>query len=514
MALIKTVQMTKDSCDTRFVLYNAIVQRESDALLQSRDGISYCDDEIPESDKITASLATKKTPFYHNEDELYFSMMEWYDRQEEQLVKYEVVKTNPAEEPLPLISEYDRRKRQHKLVNRSVVTPFYSKLRQDLNKIGRTVKHHDPTGLGQQLVDFCRNFYNTARSLSLGRRIWRGFIFGFSHNRFCERFGYTKTALNRILNLAAGLGLITKITPWEAKGIGEYWHKRYGVGMLQFRLDDLDLAEIERRWLLWLQSGTKLHDVTLGKIKAVLGVDIETHPEAKDKELRKIIRKANDKFAEEKEQREKERAEYNRTVHYDPFGLGHKWYHHEVTRQYTPDEARQILVDIIKNHNDRCRMKWYTNDKDPLLTDDTVVYYRARAGGRTKFQYRKYPELPKGLLISEYQYFTARNYARAVLDELYEQGLIAIMTETRNSKVSISHRFRVFLWQVQMMKGTDCPKVAATETWVIEKNSVFEEDEDLAALISSITFERPTVVPKITLGDIIRQRSRGEPNAP
>lgn len=518
MARIESVAIPSDTSTARFVLHNTITQRISDSLFQDKDNFVYCDCEVAAADIIDANMLAKKTPFYRSKRELYENMTDWYDYQEEQLVKY-AVNSYEKEQPLPLISEYDRKRKERRV---SPVTPFYKKLRRAVTKIGRILKRHDLSGLGEKLSDFVRNFYNIAKSLSLGRKIWPGFIFGFSHTKFCERLGLTKTALNRILNLAAGLGLITKITPAEAKGIGEFWHKKYGVGMLQFKLVELNLKEIEARWLLWLQSGTKLHDVTLGKIKAVLGVDIETHPEVKDKELRKLIKEANEKVTLEKEQQDRDLMKYNRIVHYDPFNLGHKQYYHDIKRQYTPDEARTILKDIINNHNERCRLQWYSNDQDPLLQEDTVVFYKVRAAGKTRFLYKKYSDLPEGLLISEYQWRTARNYAAKVISDLYEQGLVAVITETRDrDNIIVSHKFKDFLDQVWMMKESakENPKIASTVLWNNERKDISgleeeEEEEDLKLIISDIFSDKPAEQEELTLSDIIKIILRGKPNAP
>ena len=530
-----------DNC-ARYVLHNLITKRTGEQILAEKDSYCYCDRDydgsISGAEMLAANVAflMEKTPFYKTKEQRNSAIIHLLDQQEESLVHYKLVRWNfdVDNSPLPLISVYDSKRR----VKFTPVTPFFKRLRRDVNKVGRFLTKHDPSGAGQKLLEFARNFYDTAKSLNLGRKLYNGFIFSYAHSKFCEKLGMTKTGLNRLLNLAAGLGLITKITPVEGKGIGEYWHKKYGVGTLQFRLDKLDIDEIEKRWLSWLQSGTKLHDVTLGKIRAVLGVDVETHPEAKDKELRRLVKEAIAKAAAEKEKRDNGIDAYNRTVHYDPFGLKHKTYLKKIGRQYSDDDARKILEDIVNSHNRRNKMTWFKNEDDPLLTPDTMVYYRVREGAdKTRFLRKRYKDLPAGLLISEYQYYSSRNFAKSVISELYEQGLVAVVTKTRTDGKVADHTMKTFIQYVRNIKGgTSSDRNLSKKEWaaapqivccdVIRQRNVPEDDHErnlaeereILEAVASIRRDddvRPPSDPVEYCRWLLQnRRTRGDPNAP
>lgn len=441
-----TVFRKRGQSTARYDLYNATVKPECN-VRETLDRMDYCDEIEPEHVfKANMFVLRRRSPFYRSIDGIRDAVYTWCDKvQKDYNSKLYNVVTLADRKVLPLISQQKVRRRE------KPTTPFFSQLKKDLTVIGKILRKN--SDLGQRLLDFTRSYHKIARKLSLGRRVDEGFIFGFAHTKFCEELNVSKSALNRLLNLAAGLGLITKITPVEARGIGEFWHKRWNVGMLQFRLEPLNLAEIERRWNLWINSGVKLHDVTLTKIRNILGVDVETHPEVKDKSLRQVIKEANASALVEAEQKEAEILATARDVLEDPFDIGHTCYNVDIKNRYTADDARKIIADIIDNHNETCRWQWYPNDQNPLLKEDTIVSYSVIMGGRkVVYNSKRFSELPTGLLVEEWQFKTARKFAKEIMNDLYRQGLLGIIQHVRNGNETVDKTYGFFLQHVNEVR--------------------------------------------------------------
>lgn len=339
---------------------------------------------------------------------------------------YDVKEVEPENNvKLQLVSEIPRYRTRKRKVK--AITPFFVELKKKVTETGKFLRK---TELGRELISFVRNFYQTAKDLSLGRRLYKGFIFSFSHSKFCKKYGYKKSHVNRLINLAAGLGLITKITPEEGKGIGEYWHKRFSVGTLQFKLLPIKTDLIKRRWQRWLNSKIKLHDLTLAKIKEVLGCDINTHPEAKDLNLRKVIKESIKRATIAQEEVTRKEKYKIKVILEDPFKIGHKGkrYNCDITRKYTVKEARTIIADIIQDHNNSAVCGWTDINKLDL---DTVVTYKVKEKGKyVKHRTGTLDKLPTGLLIPECYFCSARKHAKTLISELYNQGLIGLVTET------------------------------------------------------------------------------------
>lgn len=337
---------------------------------------------------------------------------------------YSVEKSDVIEEDLPYVSKIPRRKKRQAKAE----TAFFKKLKKDVTMVGRGLRQ-DP--LGKKVLAFVRDFYKAAKSVSLGRFLGTGFIFSFSHSKFCEKYGYKKTECNRLLNLAAGLGLITKITPVAARGIGEYWHKKFGVGILQFMLKTVNVPRALFRWYRWKANKIKVKEITVKKIERVLGVDITTHPEATDYELRKIILDANKKAEEEKALTEKESLDIRSFITEDPLDIGHKGKKYDIIpdRKYTATDAEKLLADIIKDHNDHSVNAWLNFEKE--FSERTLITYKTKIRGRyVKYRKKKISELPMKLMIPEQYWMTARKPAKALISELYNQGLVGIITKS------------------------------------------------------------------------------------
>lgn len=337
---------------------------------------------------------------------------------------YAVEKLDSVAEDLPYVSQVSRRRKKKVKAE----TAFFKKLKKDVTRVGQGLRQ-DP--LGKKVLDFVRNFHKAAKSVSLGRFLGTGFIFSFSHSKFCEKYGYKKTECNRLLNLAAGLGLITKITPVAARGIGEYWHKKFGVGVLQFMLRTVNISRALFRWYRWKASKVKIKEITIKKIEKILGVDITTHPEATDLELRKIILDANKKAEEEKALTEKESLDIRSLITEDPLDIGHKGKKYDIIpdRKYTVSDAEELLADIIKDHNDHSVNAWLNFEKE--FSERTLITYKTKIKGRyVKYRKKKISELPMKLMIPEQYWMTARKPAKALISELYNQGLVGIITKS------------------------------------------------------------------------------------
>ena len=337
---------------------------------------------------------------------------------------YSVEKSDVIAEDLPYVSQVPR----HRKKKVKAETAFFKKLKKDITRVGQGLRKDI---LGKKVLNFVRNFHKAAKSVSLGRFLGSGFIFSFSHSKFCEKYGYTKTECNRLLNLAAGLGLITKITPVAARGIGEYWHKKFGVGILQFMLKTVNVPRALFRWYRWKANKVKVKEITVKKIERILGVDITTHPEATDLELRKIILDANKKAEEERILAEKESLDIRSLISEDPLDIGHKDKRYDITpdRKYTAADAEKLLADIRKDHDNHSVNAWLNFEKE--FSERTLITYKTKIKGRyVKYRKKKISELPMKLMIPERYWMTARKPAKALISELYNQGLVGIITKS------------------------------------------------------------------------------------
>ena len=332
---------------------------------------------------------------------------------------YVIKKVDAPAEDLPFVSK-TRRTRKKRV---KAETPFFKQIRKDVTKAGRQLRKHS---FGAKVLAFVRRFYKTAKDLSLSRPLREGFIFSFSHSKFQEKYGYKKAECNRLLNTAAALGFITKITPIEAKGIGEYWHKKFGVGILQFKLRPLNVPDIRKKWLIFVKADIKVRNITIKLLEEILNVDITTHPEATDRELRKIILDIN-KIAEEEQavisqQKEKE----NSVIKSDPFDIGHGKYYVKMNRTYTVEEAKTLLADIKDDHDSHSIMgKFGLNLESPNFD---ISYSVISGGNRIVYRKNKLGDLPKELLIREYEWKSARKATKDLISQLYLQGLVGIVT--------------------------------------------------------------------------------------
>ena len=358
---------------------------------------------------------------------------------------YSVEKSDVIAEDLPYVSQVPRRRKKKVKAE----TAFFKKLKKDITRVGQGLRQ-DP--LGKKILDFVRNFHKAAKNVSLGRFLGSGFIFSFSHSKFCEKYGYKKTECNRLLNLAAGLGLITKITPVAARGIGEYWHKKFGVGVLQFMLRTVNVSRALFRWYRWKANKVKVKEITIRKIEKILGVDITTHPEATDLELRKIILDANKKAEEERILAEKESLDIRSLITEDPLDIGHKGKRYDITpdRKYTVADAEKLLADIIEDHNNNALTSWIKLEEE--FSERTLITYKTKIKGRyVKYGKKKISELPMKLMIPEQYWMTARKPAKALISELYNQGLVGIITKSSLISEQYDWTYNYFLQMVSSL---------------------------------------------------------------
>lgn len=328
-----------------------------------------------------------------------------------------------------------------------------------LRSIGKAItvvsKQLKKDSLGVQVITFVRCFYKIAKEVAAktGKQfVKRGYIFGYPHDKFCKRVGVSKSVLGRLLNIAAGLGLITKITPIEANGIGEFWHKKLGIGMLQFKLVRLNPTQILERWKKWKAAKLPLKYLNNSQIENLFGVSITTHPEATDKNLRKIINAENRRVERQKLKLDKEK----RQITEDPFHLGHlgKTYLYNPEQKYTAADT----VRVINMINNRLIRHCYRNPEGsdasfpfPLPLQDScmmkpgcILTCKTKIMGKY-LSWRKFNEmegwlydyLPYRLIIAESKILKMRVAEKKVIRELFNQGLIAIATKatwTENGK--------------------------------------------------------------------------------
>lgn len=316
-----------------------------------------------------------------------------------------------------------------------------------LRSVGKAItvvsKQLKKDSLGAQVITFVRCFYKIAKEIAAktGKQfVKRGYIFGYPHDKFCKRVGVSKSVLGRLLNIAAGLGLITKITPIEANGIGEFWHKKLGIGMLQFKLVRLNPTQILERWKKWKAAKLPLKYLTNSQIENLFGVSITTHPEATDKNLRKMINAENRRVKRQKSKLDKEK----RQITEDPFHLGHlgKTYLYDLEQKYTVHDA----VRVINMINNRLISHCYRDPEDsyePFPLQDIcmtkpgcILTCKTKIMGKY-LSWKKFNEtegwlhdcFPDRLIIAESKILNMRVAEKKVIMELFNQGLIAIATK-------------------------------------------------------------------------------------
>lgn len=115
------------------------------------------------------------------------------------------------------------------------------------------------------------------------------FVFACSARQIAGFLGESLKTTRHYIILASALGLVKRITEAEADGQSSYYGKD-GIGIQQYKLKLIDMDTVRNRWRTWVNSGTRIKDLTISKIRSIFGnsvaLEIDTHPEARDISLR------------------------------------------------------------------------------------------------------------------------------------------------------------------------------------------------------------------------------------
>lgn len=149
--------------------------------------------------------------------------------------------------------------------------------------------------LQKVLEDIAIEFYNRSGVKDIAEK----FIFSCSKRQMANLIGVDQSRAGKYLMLAAALGLVKRITIAEGNGYSEYFG-RAGIGIQQYRLELVDTCTVNHRWNTWIESGHKTEEMNLNLVLEVFGTEVfnqvNTHPEAKDKELRDRLKQEREEF--------------------------------------------------------------------------------------------------------------------------------------------------------------------------------------------------------------------------
>jgi len=166
---------------------------------------------------------------------------------------------------------------------------FLEDRRQAISSLSKLLNR---TEIGRQLLTIVRALGAEARAKALVKNIRldsveSGFVFGISQttlrSRYLNNLGSTTT--QRYLNMAAALGLISRITEEEAGGIDQCVGI-LGIPMQRYRLEEIDRETVRSRWRKLQESALKVKDWTIEKLNKLFSVSIGKIPEAFDERLR------------------------------------------------------------------------------------------------------------------------------------------------------------------------------------------------------------------------------------
>lgn len=145
------------------------------------------------------------------------------------------------------------------------------------------------------LEDIAIDFYNKSGVKDMAEK----FIFSCSKRQMASLIGVEQVRAGKYLLLAAALGLVKRVTISEGHSYSEYFG-RAGIGIQQYRLELIDTCTVNHRWNMWTQSNHKTEEINLNLILEVFGSEVfnqvNTHPEAKDKDLRDRLKQEREEF--------------------------------------------------------------------------------------------------------------------------------------------------------------------------------------------------------------------------
>lgn len=145
------------------------------------------------------------------------------------------------------------------------------------------------------LEDIAIEFYNRSGVKDIAEK----FIFSCSKRQMANLMEVEQSRAGKYLMLAAALGLVKRVTIEEGNSYSEYFG-RAGIGIQQYRLELVDTCIVNRRWNTWIQSGHKTERINLNLVLEVFGSEVfnqvNTHPEAKDKDLRDRLKQKREEF--------------------------------------------------------------------------------------------------------------------------------------------------------------------------------------------------------------------------
>ena len=115
------------------------------------------------------------------------------------------------------------------------------------------------------------------------------FVFSCSARQIANFLGESLKTIRHYIILASSLGLVKRIAEAEANGQSSDYGKD-GIGIQQYKLKLIDMDTVRNRWRTWVNSGTRIKDLTISKIRTIFGnsvaLEIDTHPEARNISLR------------------------------------------------------------------------------------------------------------------------------------------------------------------------------------------------------------------------------------